>query len=130
MPDLDAFGIAVRDMAATVSFYSLLGLEFAPGAAGEGHVEVELPGGVRVMFDAEDIMKSFDPDWEVAAGRGRVGLAFRCVNPVEVDEMHHRVLTAGFRSHLEPFDAFWGQRYAAVVDPNGVIVDLYAPLDD
>ncbi|MFL6036949.1 MAG: glyoxalase, partial [Gaiellaceae bacterium] len=28
----------------------------------------------------------------------------------------------------EPFDAFWGQRYATVVDPDGNAVDLFAPL--
>ena len=28
---------------------------------------------------------------------------------------------------LEPFDAFWGQRYATVLDPDGNAVDLFAP---
>jgi uncharacterized glyoxalase superfamily protein PhnB len=28
----------------------------------------------------------------------------------------------------EPWDAFWGQRYAVVADPDGNHVDLYAPL--
>jgi uncharacterized glyoxalase superfamily protein PhnB len=27
-----------------------------------------------------------------------------------------------------PFDAFWGQRYATVLDPDGNTVDLFAPL--
>ena len=27
---------------------------------------------------------------------------------------------------MAPWDAFWGQRYATVVDPNGVWVDIYA----
>ena len=38
-------------------------------------------------------------------------------------------MAAGHRGHLEPFDAFWGQRYATVLDPDGNGVDLYAPLD-
>jgi hypothetical protein len=27
-------------------------------------------------------------------------------------------------------DAFWGQRYATVLDPDGNPVDLFAPLED
>jgi hypothetical protein len=29
---------------------------------------------------------------------------------------------------LNPYDAPWGQRYATVLDPDGNIVDLFAPL--
>ena len=36
--------------------------------------------------------------------------------------------TAGHVGELEPFDAFWGQRYATVKDPNGNGVDFYAAL--
>ncbi len=35
---------------------------------------------------------------------------------------------AGYRGHLEPFDAFWGMRYATVLDPEGDGVDLFATL--
>ena len=34
----------------------------------------------------------------------------------------------GYRSHKAPWDAFWGQRYAVVVDPDGNHVDLFSPL--
>jgi uncharacterized glyoxalase superfamily protein PhnB len=29
---------------------------------------------------------------------------------------------------MEPWDAFWGQRYAVVHDPDGNGVDLFCPL--
>ncbi|MDQ3164047.1 MAG: VOC family protein, partial [Actinomycetota bacterium] len=45
-----------------------------------------------------------------------------------VDEVYARVTAAGFRGEKEPWDAFWGQRYAQLLDPDGVPVDLYAPL--
>ncbi len=35
---------------------------------------------------------------------------------------------AGVRRHLEPWDAFWGMRYAVVRDPDGTPVDLFAAL--
>jgi uncharacterized glyoxalase superfamily protein PhnB len=32
------------------------------------------------------------------------------------------------RGEKEPWDAFWGQRYALLGDPDGVRVNLYAAL--
>ena len=56
-----------------------------------------------------------------------MGLAFLCSDPAEVDSIHARLVAAGHPSHVEPFDAFWGQRYATVLDPDGNPVDLFAP---
>ena len=38
------------------------------------------------------------------------------------------VVAAGYRGETPPYDAFWGQRYATVIDPEGLWVDLYAAL--
>ena len=127
--EFGAVGIAVSDLAASVAFYRLLGLHFATDGDTGGHMEAELPGGLRFMLDSQDVMKSFDPDWVPPAGRGRIGLAFACEDAAGVDATHALVVAAGHRSHLDPFDAFWGQRYAAVLDPDGNVVDLYAPLE-
>ena len=35
--------------------------------------------------------------------------------------------TGGGKQHLAPFDAFWGQRYATVLDNDGNGIDLFAP---
>ncbi|MFL5982396.1 MAG: VOC family protein, partial [Gaiellaceae bacterium] len=63
-PQLDAFGIVVSDMARALAFYRNLGLEFPEGAESEGHVEAQLPGGMRYMLDREDVIASFDPEWK------------------------------------------------------------------
>jgi uncharacterized glyoxalase superfamily protein PhnB len=55
-------------------------------------------------------------------------LAFECASPAEVDETYRRVVDGGFEGKEEPFDAFWGQRYATVVDPDGNPVDVFAAL--
>ncbi len=124
-PRFDAIGIVVRDMAAAVGFYRLLGLEFADGAEAEGHVETALPGGVRLMFDTVEVVQSFS-EYHPPSGGHRIGLAFRCDDAADVDATHARVVAAGHRSALEPFDAFWGQRYATVLDPDDNPVDLFA----
>ncbi|GGQ03727.1 glyoxalase [Streptomyces griseomycini] len=124
----DAIGLVVSDMAASVAFYRRLGLAFPEGAEKQGHTEAELPGGLRLMLDTEETVRSFRPGWEPPSGGGRTSLALRCDGPAEVDALFAELLDAGCRSELEPWDAVWGQRYAVVLDPDGNGVDLFAPL--
>ena len=127
-PRIEAFSVVVGDMARALAFYRKLGLEFPEGAESEDHVEAQLPGGLRYMLDTESVMKMFDPEWTRPSGGHAVGGAFKCDSPEEVDRVYAELLAAGGSPHKEPWDAFWGQRYAHLEDPNGVGVDLYAPL--
>jgi uncharacterized glyoxalase superfamily protein PhnB len=125
-PVLNAVGIVTSDMARSLEFYRQLGLE-APDTPDEGHVNIEIAGGARLMFDSEAEIRKFRPDWERATGN-QSALAFECDSPSEVDEIYSRVSAAGFQGDKEPWDAFWGQRYAQLRDPDGVPVDLYATI--
>jgi uncharacterized glyoxalase superfamily protein PhnB len=127
MPTLNALGIVVRDMAESIRFYRLLGVD-VPETPDEGHVNADLPSGMRLMFDTEEVMRSFRSDWSRETGN-QLALAFDCGSPKEVDETYSRVVAAGFDGDMDPWDAFWGQRYAQLRDPNGVPVDLYASLE-
>jgi catechol 2,3-dioxygenase-like lactoylglutathione lyase family enzyme len=126
MPRLNAIGIVTSDMGRSIEFYRVLGLD-VPETPDEGHVDAFLPNGVRFMLDSEDVIRSFRPDWARQAGN-QVALAFECESSAEVDEVYARVVAAGFGGEKEPWDAFWGQRYAQLRDPDGVPVDLYAAL--
>jgi uncharacterized glyoxalase superfamily protein PhnB len=126
MPQLNAVGIVVSDMATSIRFYRLLGLD-VPETPDEGHVDALLPSGVRLMLDTEEIIRSFWPDWTRETGN-QLSLALECADAVEVDSSYTRVVDAGFQGEKEPWDAFWGQRYAQLRDPDGVPVDLYAAL--
>jgi uncharacterized glyoxalase superfamily protein PhnB len=127
VPELNAIGIVASDLGRSIAFYRLLGVELPED--GEGHIEAELPSGVRLMLDSEDVIRSFRPDWTREAGN-QLALAFECSSPEEVDELYERVTSAGFDGEKEPWDAFWGQRYAQLSDPDGVPVDLFARLPD
>jgi catechol 2,3-dioxygenase-like lactoylglutathione lyase family enzyme len=127
----DAFGLVVDDMARSLAFYRELGLDLPADADAQPHVEHVLPGGLRLLWDTADVVRSFDPDWRPPAGGGhRLGLAFRCDGPAAVDALHDKLAGLGQGSHLAPWDAVWGQRYAAVLDPDGNSVDLFAPNPD
>ena len=126
MPQLNAIGIVASNMAESIRFYRLVGLD-VPETPDEGHVDTFLPNGVRFMLDNEETVRSFKEDWQRATGN-QIGLALECESAAEVDETFARVVAAGFDGEKEPWDAFWGQRYAQLRDPDGVPVDLYASL--
>ena len=127
-PRFDAVGLVVSDMAASVAFYRRLGFPFPEGAEHEPHAEAAPPGGVRLLLDTEDTVRSFHPEWRPPTGDGRAALALRCDRPAEVDAVYEDMVGAGYDGALKPWDAFWGQRYAVVRDPDGNGVDLFAPL--
>ena len=127
-PRLDAIGIVTADMAASCRFYALLGVPVGEPSEGEDHFEATLPSGLRLMWDSVGLMKQLDPGWQQPTGHP-LGLAFHCGSSAGVDETHAAVVAAGFTSQSDPWDAFWGQRYARVLDPDGNAVNLVAPLD-
>ena len=122
-------GLIVQDMAASLAFYRLLGLDIPPEADGEGHVEVTLAGGFRLAWDTVEMVRSFNPAWQPPQAHPghRMGLAFLCDDPAEVDRLYATLIDAGYHGHTPPWDAFWGQRYAIVHDPDGNPTDLFAP---
>jgi len=122
----DVVGLVVADMGKSLAFYRRLGLSIPADADSEPHVEVALPGGLRLAFDTIETIHSFDPEWAPPSGSPRVGLAFRCDSPGEVDRVYADLVGAGYEGHKEPWDAFWGMRYALVHDPDGNGVDLFA----
>lgn len=125
---LDAIGVVVSDLGRAIAFYRRLGLDFEPGAESGEHGHAEATGaGVRFMLDTEETVRSFDADWKRPNGNS-IGLAFRCEDAAQVDRLYEELVGAGYEGHKEPWDAFWGQRYAQVRDPDGHTVDLFAPL--
>ncbi len=127
-PTLDLIGIVVADMAKSLAFYRRLGLDIPESADNEPHVEITLRGGLRLAWDSVETVRMFDPDWTAPSGSARTGLAFLCDDPAEVDRVYRDLTQAGYEGHREPWDAFWGQRYAVVLDPDGNGADLFAPL--
>jgi catechol 2,3-dioxygenase-like lactoylglutathione lyase family enzyme len=119
--------MVTRDMPSTLAFYRLLGLDIPAAGPDEQHVDVITPNGYRLAWDDIELIKSLNPEWVEPAGN-RMSLAFRCDSPAEVDALYQQVLDAGHSSVRAPYDAFWGQRYATVVDPDGNHVDLFAAL--
>ncbi len=125
MPALNAIGIVSKDLDASVRFYRLLDVAFADPDG--DHLEATLANGLRLMLDDLTLIKQFDTGWTEPKGH-RMGLAFECASPAEVDALHAKLTAAGHPSRMAPWDAPWRQRYAQVLDPDDNVVDLFAAL--
>ena len=122
---LDVVGIAVKDMAASLQFYRVLGLEIPVDSDTEPHVEVAM-GGFRLAWDTIEVLTQVYDQWHEAPEGHRIELAFACEAQADVDTVYDRIVAHGYRGHKVPWDAFWGQRYAIVEDPDGNLLSLFA----
>src|SRR4051812_28147707 len=124
-PRLAVISIITNDMTAAVAFYEACGLLLSGGGPDEPHSEFS-GAGIAVMLDTREIATAIDPDWRPPSGGHAMALAFDCGTPDEVDATFDRMVAAGAGIAKKPWDAFWGQRYAVITDPDGNPVDLFA----
>ena len=120
---LDAIGIACKSVDESVSFYSHFGLSFKK--LGDGHYEGVSKSGLRIMLDSFELMKTINPRWKEPGICGFT-LCFKQSSVAEVNKLCALLTEANYKVVKAPWDAFWGQRYASVLDPNGNQVDLFA----
>ncbi len=125
---LGFIGIVTTNMGASLSFYRTLGVDIPEGQDDAPHVDAELPGGVKIAWDTVATIRSFDPAYEPPTGAHRIALAFDLGTPDAVNRKYAELEAAGNTGHVEPWYAFWGQRYATLLDPDGNSIDLFASL--
>ena len=125
---LDAVAVSTKDMAKTVAFYELLGFTFPEWSAEDKHVEpTAKPGEVRLMIDTAELMEQLTGHPPTPPNHS--SFAMLCDSPAEVDAVAAGLRDAGHTLTVEPWDAFWGQRYATVKDPDGYQIDIFAELE-
>jgi len=122
---LQTIGIIAADMGKTLHFYRTLGLPIPEGLDRESNVDFEAPNGIVLGFLSEATARQADPNFKTPVGQS-MNLQFQVDSPAEVDETYHKLLAAGYESYSAPWDAFWGQRFGRVLDPDGRIVNIYA----
>jgi uncharacterized glyoxalase superfamily protein PhnB len=126
---LHTVGITVKNLGKALSFYRTLGLSIPEGQDNEHHVEFTSESGYSIGFIPESTMLHTNPDWQAPTGNNRISLQFACKTPAEVDKTYKNLVEAGHQSFKEPWDAFWGQRFAQVIDPDGNNIGFFAPLN-
>lgn len=119
--------IVVNDIGRALAFYRALGLDIPSERDGDGQVEVATPGAMTLGFLTEAMVESSGGGWTQPVGQ-RVTIAFRCDDAAELDATYARITAAGHAGVKPPWNAFCGQRYASLADPDGNRVDLFAAL--
>ena len=127
-PAMNTLDIVVADISASIAFYRRLGLDFQVDPSYAEHAGCDLPSGLHVMLDEEKFTAMARPGWIRAEGSPSIFLAFQFDTPADVDAKYAELVAAGYAGSREPWDAFWGHRYATVLDPDGNGADLYCPL--
>jgi len=124
---LNAIGVTTTNLTETVKFYTLLGFSFPEFKSDEQHLEaIPTEGSARLMIDTHDLVKSIINEDPKPGNHSSFAIEFGSVE--ELNSVAEKLSIAGFKVVKAPWDAFWGQRYSVVEDPDGYKVDLYAAL--
>jgi catechol 2,3-dioxygenase-like lactoylglutathione lyase family enzyme len=124
---LNALGVTSTDLLKTVDFYTTLGFAFPEFLPTDDHLEpITAPGDTRLMIDSVKLISEIMGEAPRPANHSHFALEYP--SPAAVDETVEHLKVKGFKVVKQPWDAFWGQRYAVVEDPDGYKVDLYAAL--
>jgi catechol 2,3-dioxygenase-like lactoylglutathione lyase family enzyme len=128
-PVFDQINLVVRDMPAMLAFYQLLGLDVAdPDPGWEGHHRTTTAGdGIDIDLDSQPFAQRWNRGWPADMTGPVIG--FRVAERSTVDELFQRLRSAGYEGQQEPYDAFWGARYAVVSDPEGNAVGIMSTAD-
>ncbi len=126
---LQTIGIITRDMSKTLGFYRALGMEIPMEADQEGNVDFVTSEGITLGFLLEAIAKQADPNYKAPVGQP-MNLQFLMDSPAEVDALYTKMTQSGYIGYTQPWDAFWGQRFARITDPDGRVVNIYAHLPE
>ncbi len=124
---LDAIGLVSSNISDSIAFYKHLGVNFKQFEDSE-HYESQLASGLRIMLDSEELMKDIIPGYKKPDG-SKMTLCFKKNNADEVNQLTNDLNSAGYNIIKEPWDAYWGQRYACVLDPDGNQIDIFSPLN-
>jgi predicted lactoylglutathione lyase len=127
-PIFNQVNLVVDDMEATLAFYRRLGftIDNPPGEWAAHHVEWQVSGDMSIEFDSRSSAKI----WNAGArppGGGSVVFNFAVPTRQAVDDLYEHMIAGGYATAQEPYDAYWGARYAIVEDPDGNGAGLMSP---
>ncbi len=128
---LDQVNLVVRDVEASRAFYARLGLDFGDehDPVWSAH-HVSARHGESTPLDVDLDSRTFAAQWNEGwtGGSGAV-LGFKVETRAEVDALVAALAAEGVPVQQDPYDAFWGARYAVVSDPDGNAVGIMSPVD-
>jgi catechol 2,3-dioxygenase-like lactoylglutathione lyase family enzyme len=135
---LDQLNIICGDPQASIAFYRRLGVDIPESGVwrtptGIHHVSAVDRSGdqtIHLDLDSAAFARIWNTGWANRDDlRGRVVVGFCVPTRADVDDIYRDMTAAGYRGLQQPFDAFWGARYAIIEDPDGLAVGLMSPVE-
>ena len=126
MDGLAQVNLIVTDLKRATDFWAILGYESTPR-----HSKAALlsfPNGMNLVLHEPDFAQLWDPAYG-GQSAGSTVLDVNVASREDVDKVHTLVLAAGYSSSVEPWDTFFGSRYAIVCDADGHRIGLKSPQD-
>jgi uncharacterized glyoxalase superfamily protein PhnB len=134
-PRLVQVNVVTGDIDAMVAFYRRVGVRVddddgEPGAP--RHVEIAMGNGFSLELDNVESASAWSAGVRAdgVAASGTVVFGFKLPTRDAVDETYRDLVAAGAVGRQEPYDAFWGARFAIVRDPDGHDIGLMGPRED
>jgi uncharacterized glyoxalase superfamily protein PhnB len=124
--------LIVHDVKRSLAFYRRLGLDLPEAdvwetRSGAHHATAKSSDDVGLELDSRKLAHIYNRGF--AAERGRVMIGVELESREAVDALWTSLLEEGVQGLQQPYDAFWGARYAIVEDPDGNPVGLQSPMD-
>lgn len=134
MSTFGQINLLVDDRAASTAFYRLLELEFPdpyewPPGSGAQHIDDIRADDGYLALDNGPMAQLWNHQFEPRRARGNVVIGLMVATRDDVDRLYRAVIAAGHPVGQEPYDAFFGSRYAIVIDPDGNQVGLKSPIE-
>jgi uncharacterized glyoxalase superfamily protein PhnB len=132
---LDQINLVCANLEDSIAFYRSLGLVIPEEAiwrtsSGAHHVEIRMENGFEFALDSQALAQQYNEGSpEVSAVRKSNVLSFRIATPAQVNTLYAKLIDKGYVSSQEPYNTFWGSRYAIVEDPDGNLAGLMSPPD-
>jgi predicted lactoylglutathione lyase len=115
--------LVVSDLVRSQTFYSRFGWQFRPMGDAALIADAE---GLQIALHLPDFVRMWNEGYDGRTG-GATVLDVSVPDRASVDRLHAEIRALGHASPQEPFDAFFGSRYAVVEDPDGNLVGLKSP---
>lgn len=119
---LDMVGIIVESMEQAILFYEHLGFEVV-GEKDADYVELN-NDGMRISLNTKNMIEGIYGYLPKSEG-DKIELAFLCDSPSEIDQLCRKMKRSGYEIFKEPWQAFWGQYYAIIKDPDRNLLSLF-----
>jgi predicted enzyme related to lactoylglutathione lyase len=127
MARVDGVAVVTVNLASSLAFYRLLGIDAPPPIPGERYA-CAVNHGLRLSWSDAQSAACGAPAHRPEHALPGCRLVLRCSRPAEVDALAEAVAEAGHAVLRQPFDAPWAARVCRVLDPDGNTVELFAPL--